>query len=155
MDTFWWLVLIWFLIHLLCSAANKFFLSILLASVHPFTWLGGGYNSISAAKWRGVQPLIPYTRLSRANTMGECWTPLSWIPVMYDLYLLKAISYILFVSVKYINFKLISLVSVLPCTWLGGGYNLISAAQWKGVQPLKPFHPSCANASGECWSPFT
>ena len=62
---------------ILCSAVNKFFQSILLASALPCTWLGGGYNQISAAMWRGVQPLKSYTHLSCAYTIGECCTPLS------------------------------------------------------------------------------
>ena len=69
----------------------------------------------------------------------------------YDLYMLKAISYILFVPVKNINFKLILLVSVLPYIWQGGGNNLISAAQCNGVLPLIPYtHILGANAIGEC-----
>ena len=44
-------------------------------SVLRCSWLGGGNNSISAAKCSGVQPLIPYTHLLRANAIGECYTP--------------------------------------------------------------------------------
>ena len=49
---------------------------------------------------------------------------------------------------------IILLVSVPPCTVLGGGYNTISAACFKWVQPLIPFtHLLCANAN-EKWNVF-
>ena len=54
--------------HTQGSAVCKF-RSILLVSVLPYIWQGGGNNLISAAQCKGVLPLIPYTHLSCANAI--------------------------------------------------------------------------------------
>ena len=151
-------------LYTICASDVHQFKLILLLSVLPCTWLGGGYNQISAAQWKGVRPLISSTHLLCANP----WK------MFNPFFLLVSRRWVIF-TLRQINSKTeldesLGRMSLFSCYFVHRSmsvenqfYLCLSSLElgWRWRQlnfrslvttecSLKSFHPSCAYASGEC-----